>query len=94
MSRNCAFILLVWLVLFFVVRVEAQTSQPSAQTKIKRHLFDTPTLEENLRFRIEFERRVNAGILRALGMNEAAEEYEAHVKNVQNQFFPKSEERK
>ena len=94
MSRNCAFILLVWLVLFFVVRVEAQTSQPFAQTKIKRHLFYTPTLEENLRFRIEFERRVNAGILRALGMKEAAEEYEAHVKNVQNQFFPKSEERK
>ena len=85
---NLFFILLVWLVLLFIPRVEAQTSRLPNQTKAERYPVYVPTLEENIRFRLELERRVNAEMLRALGMREAAQEYENRMNVIQSLFFP------
>ena len=85
---NLFFILLVWLVLLFIPRVEAQTSRLPNQTKTERYPVYAPTLEENIRFRLELERRVNAEMLRALGMGEAAQEYENRMRAIQNLFLP------
>lgn len=84
---NLFFILSVWLVLLFIPCVEAQTSRLPNQTKTERYPVYAPTLGENIRFHIEFERRINAGTLRALGMREAAQEYENRVNTVQSLFF-------
>lgn len=88
MLRICLFILLVWLALHFIPCVKAQTSRLSVHAGTNCCPVYTQTLEENVRFRIELERRIDAEMLRALGMTKAAEEYEEQMKGVQNLFFP------
>lgn len=88
MLRICSFILLVWLALHFIPCVKAQTSRLSVRAGTNCCPVYTQMLEENVRFRIELERRINAEMLRALGMTKAAEEYEEQMNDVQDLFFP------
>ena len=87
MLRVCFSVVPVWFVLFFASCAEAQTNRLADQTGTKWYPVYATALEEDIRFRIELEQRVDTGMLRALGMGEVAEEYENCMRDVQSLFF-------